>query len=693
MTAERWAEIDRVFQEASALPQAERLGFLAHRCAHDTELHREVCSLLDCAEGAETFVAACVDETLQPSWNVLLPGGHVGEYRLERLLGSGGMGSVYLAVRDDGEFDQQVAIKFSHSITASDWTAERFRYERRILAQLEHPHIARLLGGGATLHGAPYLVMEYVDGEPLTQWCAVRQTPTRERLEVFLDVCDAVAHAHRHLVVHRDLKPGNILVTADGAAKLLDFGISKLLDPARGDENASTVRLLTPAYASPEQLQSRPLTTATDVYSLGAILYELLSGRTPFAGATPLELERAICETDPPPPSAVPGSQCPRGDLDNIVWKALQKDPARRYSSVEQLATDLRLYLAGRPITARPASIAYFAARFLQRHRTAALVTAVLALVAVTLAVKLGYDAQRSLMFYRELRTLVRGFMAEVPPRVEGLPAAQVRRQLARLFDERMQGLLSKHGSDVASTREMALGYEVLGRQFGIEHEQAEESREEGLFYFRRAIAALEVHRRSGRIDRHGLAILGRCRCGVARLLARNPDMASQAEAASEFRACLDIQRSGFTWGGPWPGASYVREYVLAHAFAGEFELASWRFTTARTLFTEMASLARTQQSRDARAKLWESVALAGVSRATGARLSPAACVTFDLGSSRPHVDSQVLAARLAQQCAAEGLVPPAASARVAAALQRDYPAHPLVVEFVNSAQVLKPVR
>ena len=686
MTAGRWAEIDGVFQEASALPRSERAAFLARRCAHDTELGREVESLLACTGGADTLIAACVDEAVRPKWQTLESGARVGEYRLERLLGSGGMGSVYLAVRDDGEFDQQVAIKFSHSLTSSDWTAERFRHERRMLAQLEHPHIARLLGGGATVHGAPYLVMEYVDGEPLTQWCAVRQAPVRQRLEIFLGVCQAVANAHRHLIVHRDLKPGNILVTADGVAKLLDFGISKLLDPEAGSESAATVRLLTPAYASPEQLQSRPLTTATDVYSLGAVLYELLSGRTPFVGASPLELERAICETDPPPPSAVPGSLCPRGDLDNIVRKALHKDPAHRYWSVEQLAADLRLYLDGRPVTARTWTFAYYASRFLRRHRTAAVITTVLVLAAAGLAIKLAFEAQRTMLFYRELRGLARGVLSDVPQRVAGLPAADVRRELARLFDERMQALLAKHGSEVAASREIALGYEVLGRQFGVEHERAEGSRAEGLFYFRRAIAALEPHFIRGRIDRHGRAILGRGHCGVARLLARNPDTASPTEAAAEFRSCLDLQRSEFPRSGPRPRAAYVREYVLAHGFAADFELAAGRLDSARDLFAEMASLARSQQSRDARAKLWEEVALAGVARATGSRLPPAACATFDLGSSRPHVDSRVLAARLAQQCAAAGIVPPAASARVTEALQRDYPAHPLVMEFLSSS-------
>ncbi len=321
-----------------------------------------------------------------------LHGALIGPYRLVRELGQGGMGVVYLAERADGQFEQRVALKLIKRGMDSDDILRRFLGERQVLARLSHAHIARLLDGGITAEGQPYFAMEYVDGVPLYRYCAERSLGFEDRLRLFRDVCEAVQYAHRSLVVHRDLKPSNILVTSAGEIKLVDFGIAKVLyeDVADRSVTRTDQRLMTPDYAAPEQIRGEPVTTATDVYALGAILYQLLTGRTPhqFTGSSRAERYRIILEVDPQPPSrTVPGAgeaRRLRGDLDFIVLKALRKDPARRYPSVDALIEDLDRHRTGLPIRARPDSVAYRARKFVGRHRLGATVVAlgVLALAA-----------------------------------------------------------------------------------------------------------------------------------------------------------------------------------------------------------------------------------------------------------------------------------------------------------------------
>ncbi|MDT8436340.1 MAG: serine/threonine-protein kinase [Gemmatimonadota bacterium] len=365
-------------------------------------------------------------------------GSRLGPFRIERLLGRGGMGSVFLARRVDGQFDQTVAIKILRADATGEEPQRHFLAERQILARLSHPNIARLFGGGVTAADRPYLVMEFVDGTPLDRYCDERRLDVSERLRLFLTVCDAVDHAHRHLVVHRDIKPGNIVVSDSGQVKLLDFGIAKLLDPdAFGQSGPSTradLRLMTPEYASPEQVRGEPITTASDVYQLGVLLYELLAGRRPFSATGSLrEWERAVCEDHPPRASAavagedsrlkvgpvslgVPSaarrstgggrttgagttevaaarSSTPqrlrrrlRGDLDNIVSKALRKQPSDRYSSIGALAADVRRHLEGLPVEARAPTVRYRLVRFVARHRAGVAFSAVLLLALVALA-------------------------------------------------------------------------------------------------------------------------------------------------------------------------------------------------------------------------------------------------------------------------------------------------------------------
>jgi serine/threonine-protein kinase len=326
------------------------------------------------------------------------PGARVGPYQVVRELGRGGMGTVYLAERADGQFQQRVAIKVLRPDMASDDILQRFDQERRILASLQHAAIARLFDGGTTDDGRPYFVMEYADGVPIDAHCDARSLPVEDRLRLFLRVGEAVQHAHRNLVVHRDLKPSNILVSADGEVKLLDFGIAKVLEgaPDRPSAARTTVRVMTPEYASPEQVRGDPVTTASDVYQLGLLLYEMLTGRRPHAAheRTIVDLVRAISETAPAAPSTVASTDRLRrrlsGDLDMIVLMALRKEPDRRYATAHDMVEDVRRHLTGWPVRARPDTVRYRTGKFLRRHRLAA---GAAALVVVSLAAGLSATA------------------------------------------------------------------------------------------------------------------------------------------------------------------------------------------------------------------------------------------------------------------------------------------------------------
>jgi serine/threonine protein kinase len=294
---------------------------------------------------------------------------------VERLLGQGGMGAVYLVARDDDQYRKQAALKLAQRDFGSPQDLVRFRIERQILADLDHPAIARLVDGGETEEGIPYLVMEYVDGEPITRYADRRRLSIPDRLGLFADVCEAVAYAHRHAIIHRDLKPSNLLVTSEGSPKLLDFGIAKLLTPALGTaQTVASLRLFTPEYASPEQVRGLPISTATDVYGLGLVLYELLTGEKaqPLKTGSPAELVERVCEREAPLASAVDG------ELAAILQKALVKDPVERYSSVDLFQDDLRRYLEGLPLHARPPTFFYRAAKFVRRRRWAVAAAAVL---------------------------------------------------------------------------------------------------------------------------------------------------------------------------------------------------------------------------------------------------------------------------------------------------------------------------
>ena len=388
--ATRWEEAKEIVADALELDSDEaRHLLIEQRCANAPELRAEVESLLT---QSTTGFDACVDKeraALRFRTAIVL-GQLIGPYKIEGELGRGGMGAVYLARRADGIFDKRVAIKVLKRGTDTDEILRRFSMERRILARLDHPNIARLIDAGTTDDGLPYFVMEYVEGTPLTRFASEHQLPVNERLRLFQVVCDAVSYAHRNLIVHRDLKPGNILVTAEREVKLLDFGIAKLLDDGF-DSTMTLNRRLTPAYASPEQARGAMVSTLSDVYSLGVLLYELLTGELPYnlARRSPDELTRAICDQEPSRPSTratrastyTASAKLLKGDLDNIVLKALSKDAERRYSSVEQFSGDIRRYLAGLPVRAQKDTITYRAGKFVKRHKVGIIASSIMLLL------------------------------------------------------------------------------------------------------------------------------------------------------------------------------------------------------------------------------------------------------------------------------------------------------------------------
>jgi eukaryotic-like serine/threonine-protein kinase len=384
---ERWDEIAGLFDDALAVPPPERAAWLDKACAGRDDLRREVEEMLAAHEPDARLE---IEEQLlgeRDADPTFADGARLGSYRIRRWLGRGGMGDVYLGERDAGDFEQLVAIKVLRRGIAGAEAAARFRRERRILAHLTHPAVVPLLDSGVAADGRPYLVLQYVDGEPITRHCESQQLPVEARLRLFIAVCRAVQFAHGRLIIHRDLKPSNILVTKDGEARLLDFGIAKVLVPEDGEVELThhAAAPMTPERAAPEQLRGEMPSTATDVWALGVLLYELVTGRLPFAvqGRSRLEIEREITDRDAPM-TAIRGLR----DLDTVIAKALRREPEQRYASAGQLADDVERVLAGQPILARPQSVAYRVRRFVGRNRTAvaASALAIVSLVAFAVA-------------------------------------------------------------------------------------------------------------------------------------------------------------------------------------------------------------------------------------------------------------------------------------------------------------------
>jgi tetratricopeptide (TPR) repeat protein len=486
-----YERVKEVFAEALLLPEEEWPAFLDRVCAADTGLRQEVEALL--AAHLEPDIA--FDEVVAGAAADLVgatqtgAGREISPYRIVREIGRGGMGVVYEAVRD--EFRQRVAIKLLPRGQQDAGMVERFRQERTILAGLEHPNIARLLDGGITDEGELYFVMEYIEGQSITDYCRTNKLTVIERLGLFAKVTKAVEYAHRNLVVHRDLKPGNILVASDGTPKLLDFGIAKLLHehPAPVEPSTRTgVHLMTPEYASPEQVMGRAITTSTDIYSLGVVLYELLTGQRPFQLDRRMlqEVERIICQEEPTKPSTAVTAEGARtvgearpdrlrrtlaGDLDNIVLMALRKEPQRRYSSVEQFTQDIRLYLEGRPVIARGDSAHYRMGKFVRRHKAvvAAASLAVISLAGgITVALREARIAQAERNtaedLFGRLRTFSNAFLFEFDDAVARLPGSTpARRFIVEKALAYLDGLARQSGGNVELQREAAKGYVKVG--------------------------------------------------------------------------------------------------------------------------------------------------------------------------------------------------------------------------------------
>ena len=467
-------------------PEA-RAAFLERMGATDAELRIEVESLLAANDTADddfmnvTPHAALGLEALQGS----MIGRRLGPYELTAEIGVGGMGEVYRARRVDEEYQHEVAIKLVHAGPGTSFVGSRLRAERQILASLQHPNIARLLDGGTTETGVPYLVMELIDGEPITDYCDRHHLDIAARLKLFLQVCAAVQYAHQRMVIHRDLKPGNILVTREGVPKLLDFGISKILTPGevtgRAEHTIATLGILTPQYASPEQLTGEPVTTASDVYSLGVLLYELLTGVRPYTvpDSATNEQRLAVRASEPIRPSAVIRSSPEReklqrrlrGDLDRIVLMALRREPERRYGTADQFADDVQRHLEHRPVVARPATLGYIASSFLRRHTFGVTVSAVIVIglavgvVAVWREKEIAerHRAQAEMRF-NDVRRLANSLIFDIDNSIRDLPGAGPSRK--RLIDKALEylGMLAKDAAgDAALQVETATAYKRLG--------------------------------------------------------------------------------------------------------------------------------------------------------------------------------------------------------------------------------------
>lgn len=516
MTPERWQQVKGALHELLELPPEPRSARLNDIAVSDPDLRHELDSLLAAHDQAgDDFLSGSAVASLGLESIAADPliGRHLGPYQIVERLGHGGMGEVYRAFRADDQYRKEVAIKLVRYGHESEFVVARFKQERQILAGLDHPNIARLLDGGTTEQGAPYFVMELIEGQPIDGYCTAHDLSTDDRLTLFLQVCGAVQYAHQHLIIHRDIKPGNILVTPEGVPKLLDFGIAKILDaasaPAAPEATRTQFRALTPEYASPEQVRGQPITTASDIYSLGVVLYELLTGHSPYKleSTDPLEISRAICDSEPQKPStaaqreagatqqqsdvaqnsatitttfdraaALRISKNLRGDLDNIILMALRKEPQRRYASVEQFAEDIRRHLGNLPVIARKDTLGYRASKFVRRHKvgvaaSAAVAAALVAGMIVTLheARVARTERARAERRFNDVRQLANSLMFDIHDSIKDLPGATpARKLLVSRALQYLDSLSQDSGNDRSLQLELADAYEKIGDVQGL---------------------------------------------------------------------------------------------------------------------------------------------------------------------------------------------------------------------------------
>ncbi len=581
MNTELWQQIREVFHAAVELPLAERAGFLERNCP-DPAMRREVESLLKSHEDAGDLleIPAVRLSPDNPKSDADDPwiGNSIGPYQVISRIGQGGMGTVYRAMRVDEHYVKQVAIKLVRTGLGNDQYLRRFKNERQIMASLDHPNIARLLDGGTT-RGVPYFVMEYIEGRRIDDYCDSLKLNTRERLKLFLQVCSAVQYAHQHLVVHRDLKPGNVLITEEGIPKLLDFGIAKLLDPELFLQTTaltlSQMKPMTPEFASPEQIRGEPVTTSSDVYSLGVVLYRLLTGHSPYKleGAPIHEVARAISESEPVKPSLVinyvtdetgadgravrltpetvsltregqPVSLRHRleGDLDNILLKALRKETARRYASVERFAEDIQRHLDGLPVLARKDTIRYRTVKFVKRHRVGVAAAVLVAVSLIGGIVTTSWQAHiarvekaKAQERFNDVRQLANSLIFDVDNAIADLPGATPARKILVTNAARYLDLLSKESrGDAALQRELAAAYDKLGDVQGSQFRGNLGDTPGAMESYRKVVALRETIAASNPRNRDDQFALADSYRTLARMLVLTGDLQSAIQHATK---------------------------------------------------------------------------------------------------------------------------------------------------------------
>ncbi|MFL6620568.1 MAG: protein kinase domain-containing protein [Povalibacter sp.] len=571
ITPERWSLVKALFAEALEAPASQRSELLMREAQGDTALIAEVQSLLAVHDEpgelldrvpaelkAQAFAVADDNDRL---------GERIGAYRIVGLLGTGGMGHVFKAVRDDDQYHAEVAIKLMRADVIGPIAEQRFKTERQILAGLDHRNIARMLDGGTTRSGSPYVVMELVSGEPIDRFSDAHSLNVRERVQLFLQVCAAVGYAHQHLVIHRDLKPNNILVTADGSVKLLDFGIAKLVDvdaanSATREGAVTQLQIMTLDYASPEQVSGETVTTVSDVYSLGVVLYRLLTGQSPY-GARVNDAQRVaeiLSETTPTRPSLVHASDRQRrrdidADLDNILLMTLRKEPQRRYSSVEQFANDLRNYLAGMPVLARGNSLRYRAAKFVRRRKVevAAAVLVIASLIGglsssvheARVAEQQRLTAQRH---FDSVRNLAATMLGEVYDSIRDLPGAvEARTTILETGKQYLDDLSKETLGDQKLMEELGSAYRKLGDlQGGQNSASSNGDSKSALVSYRKSIALLEGVVKADPGNTHAAVTLAKSLIVEARLLLYTKGPAAALESATRAVTLAESSSAGF---------------------------------------------------------------------------------------------------------------------------------------------------
>jgi len=592
LSPERWRQAKELLATALEMHPAARSAYLDSACVNDPALRSDLDRLLaaDKEAGREFLnTPAVATEIMENACDHASPrvGRRVGPYQIVEEIGAGGMGEVYRAFRADDQYHKQVAIKLVRAGQDSGFVVSRFKNERQILASLDHPNIARLHDGGTTDDGVPYFVMELIEGQPIDHYWVQHELSIAERLKLFLQVCSAVQYAHQRLIIHRDIKPGNILVACDGTPKLLDFGIAKILDTesvtGQIEPTLTVFRVLTPGYASPEQVKGEPITTASDVYSLGVVLYELLTGQHPYRqlNSTPQELARAVCEVEPPRPStavrrmettetrrdsrasATPAKTLDdatekrgkllRGDLDNIVLMALRKDPQRRYVSVEQFAEDIRRHLQNLPVLARKDTLGYRTSKFITRHKAglaAVIGIMIILLIAMAITVRQARIARqeraRAEQHFNDVRKLANSLIFEIHDSIQNLPGATAPRKL--LLDRALQyldSLANESSGDVSLQRELAAGYLRIGSLQGSTLDASLGQTNDGLASFKKAVAIREGVAKANPSNLSDQLNLATARRSLARML----DSAGQPGARKQTEQALAITERLVTLG------------------------------------------------------------------------------------------------------------------------------------------------